>query len=323
MAVPTITSISPATGPAAGGNIVEITGTNFKIPTLTYTVPATVLVPTVSILINGETARNVGVISATRVRVLMPRYTGDPRPVTYSPVSIVLSNLDSLGAVILGETVTYSNCYTYETWIIGAPRTDPPVLTVYRYMVGALMREVCKHVSASTHVDFGDEGTGVRIDLESLPNIGIRVSLGRDVEWVERDNYNEEIDNGDGTVSIYNGRRTLMMNLDLTLSAEGEREAFFMVQAVTDFVTVNPLLNVPADSSLYPGVVNQYPVEIYKEAVQASNPGGADIVAYVIGLRVRGIETLPDWPIEKVRKILAVTRTETNMDGENPIHWAD
>lgn len=82
---PTITSVSPATGPAAGGTVVTITGTGFAAGA--------------TVSFDGVAATNVTVSNATTIVATTP--AGDPGPAT-----LVVTNLDGLGAS-LGGAFTY------------------------------------------------------------------------------------------------------------------------------------------------------------------------------------------------------------------------
>jgi hypothetical protein len=78
---PAITSVTPATGPAAGGTVVTITGTDFAAGA--------------SVTFNGVAGTNVTVTGTTTITVTTPG--GSPGPVT-----ILITNPDGLGTSIGG-----------------------------------------------------------------------------------------------------------------------------------------------------------------------------------------------------------------------------
>jgi len=316
MAVPTLSTVSPATGPAAGGSVIELTGTNFKLPVLSTAMPTPAITPTVAVTIGGRPARRVDVISATLVRVLVPRmWHQDPRTDQYTPVSIVLTNLDpSTGLPIAGESVTKTNAFTYERWVLGAPRQESPTTRILEELIWALSLQVERNTALATHVDYGEEGSAVVIDEAGLPSINLTASIQRDTEMAQFDNYPEEIDVDANTADYYEGPRTVMLICDLLLAANAASEALHLVQAVQDFVQVNPELDCAADPTLYPGETDMYPVEIWKDAQQASNPNNAALVVYSMQIRVRGIRILPDDPTLSVKKISTFTLTCGHFD---------
>ena len=78
MAVPTIATIAPVTGPAGGGELVSITGTNFRL----YTPPSSGVVQGrdncyVSVLFGSIASGLVLVFTAGRLDALAPAYDGD------------------------------------------------------------------------------------------------------------------------------------------------------------------------------------------------------------------------------------------------------
>lgn len=299
--------------------MVTLTGTNFKVPTLDYSIPTpTNITPTVSVTIGGRAARRVDVISATEVRVLTPRYWHrDPRADAYSAVDIVLSNLDSNGAVISGEVVTKASSYTYQRWDLGAPRQDPPTTRIAKELLQALAVEVERNVHRATHIDYGDEGTAVDVSAANLPSVNASVTVEKDDEYAARDYYPEEILQDDGSYDVYEGGRTVMLVVDLLLAGGTAGEAEHLAQAVQDFAQVNPLLDTSADPTLFDaGEEDQYPVEIWRDPQEVAAGVSSGMVVYSMQLRVRGIRTLPDDPVRNVKTITTVTVTFNTMDSD-------
>jgi hypothetical protein len=319
MAVPTITTVSPSIGPAAGDTLVTITGTNFKVPALVYDVPVSdTITPTVAVSIGGRAVRRVDVISATEVRVLTDRFWhADPRVDAFTAVSIVLSNLQSDGETpVTGETVVKAAAYTYKRWELGAPRPDTPATRILKELLQALAIEVERNTAVMTHVDYGEEGTSLVIDPAKLPSINVSVTVEKDVEFAQYDNTFEEIEQPDGTFKIYEGARTIQLVLDVMLAGEGVSEAMHLCHAVQDFVQVHPLLRCAADPVLYPGEEDDYPIEIWGDPKQVGISGISSMVVFTMQLRVRGIRTLPDDPTMEAQTIETVTLTEQHLDSD-------
>ncbi len=316
MAVPTITGVSPSTGPAAGGDLVTITGTNFKIPTLVYTIPTpTNITPTVSVTIGGRAVRRVEVISATKIRVLTSRYWHqDPRTDAFTAVSIVVSNLSSSGVVIPGEVVTKTSAYTYQRWVLGAPRQDPPTSRIAKEFMQALAIEVERNTYRATSIDYGEEGSAIVISEANLPSINVTMNIQKDIEYCAQDNYPEEILQNDGSYDLYEGGRTVQLVFDLLLAGATAGEAEHLCQAVQDFIQVNPLLTCSADPTLYAGLEDGYPIEIWRDPQQTNSPGNSGMIVYSMEVRVRGIRTLPDDPTQNVKTISTMTLTLNHIN---------
>jgi hypothetical protein len=321
MATPTITNVSPATGPAAGGNLVTLTGTNFKIPVLDFSIPTPAITPTVAVTVGGRAARRVDVISATEVRVLMPRlWHADPETDSYSASDIVLTNLDENGDPISGESVTETGGYTYERWALGPPRADPPMLKILRELIWALKLEVERNVYRTVHMDYAEDEAAVVIDHAKLPSINIILNMPKDVEYSQWDNYPEEVDIDADTAAVYEGAITKMLQLNLYLSGEGSREATALTSSVEEWVQVNPELHVEADQDLYPGEEDDYPVEISRFPQSMNSPNESNVVSFSMQLQVRGIAVLPTEPTYIAKKINEFIMTLTDTAGNNPAH---
>jgi len=322
MAIPTIANVTPSAGPSAGAQVAVITGTNFKIPVISYTIPMEPLIPTVSVTIGGRAARAVRVVTATQIQVLTPRYRGAIRDGTglleiYPAQDIVITNLDANGVAIPGETVTLVDGFTYERWVIGAPDTDGPILRVLRQLMNDMATDICQNVSVSKHSDYGELGAFTEIDLNDLPAIGLKVDAPRDVEWSSDDNGRVYVPRigGDGW-DEYEGMSTHMLMLDITLSGEGKREAMALVHRVREFVQVNPMLEVDADPDLYPGELDEYPVEIVQDAISIANPNNLNISAFSMGMQVRGIQLLPGEAVQQIRAAATFILGTSNMEAE-------
>src|SRR3990172_7365086 len=114
MAVPTITSVTPNSGPTAGRLLVAIAGTNFQLSPTPPPGPTNgILAPTVRVLFGTELAVNVAVVSSTKLYCYIP--SGDD-----GPVDVTVTHLDPLGVPIVGETVTAVAAFTYTRVLLTA-----------------------------------------------------------------------------------------------------------------------------------------------------------------------------------------------------------
>jgi hypothetical protein len=318
MAIPTITQVDPVEGPASGYNIIEVTGTNFRIPTVVPAVPTEDAVPTVKVLVGTQEALAVRVLSSTLIHAVVPP---DNRSAATASVAkdVSVQNIDDDGNDISGELATESSTYTYKPWKLGPDRKDPPMLKVTLEMIERLKREVTKTTSVHTHVDFADEGGGTLTQLSTIPCLGLKLSFPRDVEFAQWDNGFEEVaDPSDpDRVLLFRGQRTHMIVAAVTAVGEGLRETMFLLDGVMDSIMDNPYVEVSADEDLYPGSQDQYLFEISGYPVQGGNQGNGKLVVCSMQIRVRGIRHISDYPTKVVWKMAEAYLTETNMEGEN------
>lgn len=328
MAVPTITDISPDTGHPGGGQMIEITGTNFREQPSTPSVPPHAY-KSVAVTVDGVAAEEVLVVSSTLLRVRVPDYRGDPNPelpgtvdesvsrVTFPAVDIVVTNLDDDGDPIGGETVTEASAFSYVQPLIRAPAGDPPLYQVFREFLWLLKRQVVSRVARATHTDFGDSGEKITV-LSKHPSIGLQMNLLRDPEYSYFDNETILVDNGDNTWSEYDASKTFMMMCPMTLSSQSETEVHHMVDALIDAHMATPWLNVQPDPSWPPGALNRYPLEMVDMPTQVGTVDRANIHAFAATMRIRGIPLVREDPLTTtIRRRMTISLGTTDVDGND------
>lgn len=171
MPIPTITTVEPTTGPSMGGNLVFLTGTNFLLPTPNspddgVTLP---LDPSVSITVGGVAVpwANILPASDTRIGFIAPKETILPSEVN-SVVDITVTNLDSSGTPIPGETVTEVDAYTYvRPDLSHEARSD--LTRVVLMLLTRLVSEVVQNTSHMEHPDYDEDTSTVYVDPARLP----------------------------------------------------------------------------------------------------------------------------------------------------------
>jgi hypothetical protein len=152
MAIPTITSIQPARGPASGQTLITITCTGMRLPPQPPAgrptkggLPQTVGIrigaqPATRVLVR-EDATNPGGTIAT---CLTP--AGTP-----GPADIVIQNLDDAGQPIAGEVVLLPSAFTYERTALS---TESSLTRLVRALLRALKAQVIENVNLTVHTDF-------------------------------------------------------------------------------------------------------------------------------------------------------------------------
>ena len=342
MAVPTFTSVSPTVGSPAGGQVVEIVGTNFRTTPVQYTVPQAEQYAPVKVTFAGVLAEYVQAVSSTLLRVAVPTARFDPNVpamldptvsrVTFPAVDVVITNLDIDGNPITGEAVTATEAYTYEQPLMRLPEADPPMLQVFRSFLYLLKSSLVSRAAKSTHTDYGEDGAQYTI-LAAHPSVGITLSWLRDPEYSHYDNERQVVSVGGGIYKEFDVQKTVMMVAELVLSAKTETELFHLCQSLTDLVLASPWLTVAPDID-FPGDLaalqssrgepstglNKYPLEEISPLEQIGNIGRTNVKAYSTRLRVRGIPFIRGDPSQTaIHQISTIELTSVNMQGQNPV----
>lgn len=174
MAIPTITSIDPALGHTGGGALVEIIGTNFRVPTVQPAVagePVPVAPPSVEVTFGGVVAPRVQFISDTRIFVVTPE-------VDEADVDVVLSNIDDSGVLIPGELVTVVDGFVYRRPQL---HIASDLVTVIRNLILTLRRQIHPSVTLTVHTDFDDTSADL-LNIAKLASVPALVLQGPKIE---------------------------------------------------------------------------------------------------------------------------------------------
>lgn len=205
MAVPTLTACSPSVI-FTGGQLVTLTGTNFRLPYPLPDVdgPLPVPPPTVSVKVNGTEAEQVQVLSATSLTCLVG--ANDPT----DEVSIEVQNLDVDGESIPGEVVT-------EEGLLEFARAD---LTrqadgdrVTQQLMRLLIQQVIPNVIKSVETDYSSDPEATVFGIPDVATLPCVVVSGPRERWSPiYDEKAPERSDGDGAVA----RTRLIKTVDLT-----------------------------------------------------------------------------------------------------------
>lgn len=168
MAVPTIINVIPSGGPTSGWTLVEIYGSNFRLP------PdppeggvAPVPGPTVRVEFGGTEAQEVKVISPIRLIALTAaRDPGD--------VDVTVTNLDDDGEPIPGETVTATDAYTYALPDLTVLSTTARVT---KALIQELKRQVLDEVVLTEHTEW-DENPEDGLDIAAVAKLPALILTG-------------------------------------------------------------------------------------------------------------------------------------------------
>lgn len=240
MAVPTITDVSPTTG-WTGGQVIKITGTNFRLPTTPAAdfggkLPAPL--PTVEVKFGSVASERVWVRSDTLLEALAP--VADP-----GVADVSVQNLDDDGDPIAGETVTSVGGFTY----LRPKLTDKPDFQrVIEQVIIEFRRQVLENTSISSHVDF-DAEVGGQLDLTHIGKLPAVVLAGPDVveQRIYSTNEWRDVALDANTFERHRAPQTVTLEFEVIALSEFAQQLIALEALVLQFFNRNPFLRVLRD----------------------------------------------------------------------------
>lgn len=246
MAVPTITSITPATGLAIGLTPVKIVGTNFRAAS--YPPPASVdgsgeWQQTCSVTLDGIEADSVMVLDSETIWITVPEYLGDYSTIP-AAVDVVITNLDDSGTPIGGETVTEAGGYTYTRQDLTA---EGALSWVCDQVLQWFRRNILEATVMTTDTEYADAVADGVIALATIPAISlIGPTIDDDPYRQDRQDHDEDTQNETETNVFINEkpRSAKVMGWQLHVFGRTKTEAVNLLEAVEDIVTSRGRLRI-------------------------------------------------------------------------------
>lgn len=250
MAVPTISSVSPAAGHSGGKTLVEITGTNFRLPTAPPAVNGITpeAEPSLLVTFGGTAAKRVDVLSTTRAYVLTP--IGDPSD---TPIDVVVTNLDADGAEIPGETATLASVWRFVRPDVTDERSD--LVRLVDAFVAELKRQITPNVVWPEDTDYdGDTGDTLSVtEVPAFPGLIVAATeLADNAFYSERSKI--EVENPDDSDGFIEMEPPVTVDLVFTVVgvSDNTKELLNLAAVTKRFFRKNPYLTMardPDDSS--------------------------------------------------------------------------
>ena len=322
MAIPTFTSVSSIAGPTAGGELVTITGTNFKVPVSSFVIPQPSAVRSVEVLFDGIAAKYVDVVSATTLRVRTPQARLEPTDdlaifdpnvarVNFPAVAITIRNQDASGDPIAGEEVIAAAAYAYQQPLHITGGGTPPLLQVHFEVLRKFIREVMSNVSGHTHTDFGVAKSGLEPIsaatnislLARVPAFGLRLSIMDDPDYNYLDNEPTVVPDGAGAFAEYRTKKTVAMQYSIRIRTKDQFEGMAVMSTLILLQEASPLVEVQPDSRHVGDLgdwqvdngeprtgVNRYPLEEVSPPVEANSDNADNTRIYTAVYQVRGVQ---------------------------------
>lgn len=279
MAKPTLTSISPASGPASGGDLVTLRGT---------------FGARVAVRFGDSLATTLSVRDEGGASIAQLRTPAHPEAL----VDVALSNLDVAGNAVVGESVTLSGAYRFLR-----PRIvrEADLTRLIRTLLRELKRQVIENVSLSVAVDFDDtplDGLDVTA-IAKLPSLVLSGPRIKENRFYSTNTLEEEIVAGPSGPEIRRRRPPFTVDLEFAITGASDRavELLNMMTAVAGFLDRNRWLAMdrdPADATK--GAV-RWEMDASGE-LQTNLEGKDDIRAFTWGLVIRGFDVDEGLPLD-------------------------
>lgn len=247
MAIPTITDISPDSGPAAGGALVVITGTNFRL----YTPPVAGYVggsdpAYVSVTFGGEAAERVWVEAADTLVAYIPMYPGDPDLESFPAMDVVVQNLDDDLVPIAGESATAVSGFTFSRDPLRQPtlQLESPFARITRQLLQWLKKQTLMLSVAKTHTDYSTDG--IIVAQAGVPSLHL---VGPDVVEDAYGWENPDIEENLAGDEFQLWPNPVMHTLGYSLIGQSDSQIEFLtlMGLVNKFFRRNPYLLLPGD----------------------------------------------------------------------------
>ncbi len=318
MAIPTITSIQPARGPASGQTLVTITGTGMRLPPqppagrpTTAGLPQTVQIrvgaqPATRVLVREEPGLPVGTIATC----LTP--AGTP-----GPADIIIQNLDDAGQPIAGEAVLLPSAFTYER---PALSMESSLTRLVRTLLRTLKAQVIENVNLTVHTDF-DASPEDGLQLAAVARLPALVLAGPELRQSRTYSINQqpvhELPNADG-LALHRVPYTVDVGFTLIGMTDRTAELLNLMSLCTLFLHKNKHLALARDPDAPEAGHVAYEMDFAPggQFQVRSQPNDSNVRQFVGELVIRGfdIDEPQGIPVEHVRMSSAIELSAGRME---------
>jgi hypothetical protein len=279
MAKPTLTSISPVSGPASGGDLVTLQGAFASRVAVRFGDAPAVIV----------SVRDEAGLAIAQVRT--PAHAE-------APVDVTLSNIDAAGKPVAGESITLAGAYRFLR-----PRIvrEADLTRLIRSLLRELKRQVIENVSLSVAVDFDDaplDGLDVTA-IAKLPSLVLSGPRIKENRFYSTNTLEEEIVAGANGPEIRRRRPPFTVDLEFAITGASDRavELLNMMTAVAAFLDRNRWLSMERDPASPTGGEVRWEMDASGE-LQTNLEGKDDVRAFTWGLVIRGFDVDEGLPLD-------------------------
>jgi hypothetical protein len=306
MAVPTITSITPNHGAAAGGNFIEIVGTNFRLVTPpAYGYIGGPVLETVRVLFGGFAAPTVNMWSSTVLGVEPPPCLLDADLLRFPPVNVRVQNIDDAGSPVAGEEVLVPEAYTYEREPLRMPTMgkESPFARIARAIIQLIKREIV--LEGGIHVSTDYSPDGIVINKAKVPSLFLTNTRAiPDSYGYENENFWEL--QPDGSALCWPAPTMHTVIFDVMGSSDFEVEYLALMSAARKLVRKHGYIVIPADVPA--GVNIRMPFAMPDEPSMGAGDRNSNLNTFLATVEVRRVPvvylppSLRTWPVETMHQ---------------------
>lgn len=297
MAIPTISSVSPTTGPVDGNTLVDIRGTGFRLPTeptaeeLASSSPLGDPEPSVRVWFGELEARRVRVVSSSRLLANPPTASAP------GAVAIRVENIDDFGAVIEGNTVLEESVVAAAAFTYQRPNlsTEGDLQRLIRTLILRLTAEVVEEVVLTQHTDWDDDPAEAlrKAAIAKLPAVilaGPRIVENKVYRSAQRPT--SELSGGGSRV--YRNARTVDLLFSVGVIANQPMVMLNLVEAVTRWVQANPWIRFAVSSGSSTRVRYELEFDDGGDLQIDSRPTSSNILTATGTIAIRGFDFAGD-----------------------------
>lgn len=285
MAVPTILSISPVSGPTRGQTLVEILGTGFQLPGAPPpSGPVPTPPPTVRVTFGGNLCPLIAVVSSARIIVQAPAgFVG-------AAVDVVVTNIDALGAQIGAETVLAVGVYTY---VYPPLRAESALVRLIRTFMRDLKQKIIPEVVHTWSSDYYDVALSVEelrlAQFPALVLIGPRMPINRFYSVNKAD----DVQTSPSSFIMRAAPLTVDLVFLLVGISDKTIENFNFEQITLDHFNRTKSIDLVRDTADLSKGTNTYEMEFspYQEEVRVSvRANTSNVRTFSLGVEIRGFD---------------------------------
>ena len=280
MAIPTLASATPGTGPASGGDLVRLVGTGFA--------------PSVAVRFGERAATIVAVREEAGVSLADVRTPAHEARV----VDVELQNLDANDVPVAGESVLLAGAYRFARATVAR---EADLTRIIRQLLRELKRQVLANVSATVSVDYDDtviDGLNV-IAMAKVPSLVLSGPTLRPNRFYSANVPHEDVVAGSSGPELVRRKPPYTVDLVFTLTAASERtaELFNLMAAVATFLNRNRWLELPRDPNDAARGVARWELDADGE-FRTQLGSKDDVRAFTCGFVVRGFDVDEGLPLD-------------------------
>ncbi len=280
MAAPTLSSVTPASGPTSGGDLVRLVGLDFA--------------PQLAVRFGAAPAEVVSVRVEGGVSVADVRSPAHPEAL----VPVVVENLDAAGVPVPGELATLPGAYRF---VRGPLVAEATVTRLVRALLRMLKAQVAENTTMTVALDYDDTPDDQLrvVPLAKLPALVLSGPTVRDSRFYATNVPHEDVVAGVLGPELRRRRPAFTVDLAFALTAASDRtaELLNLMASVASFLNRNRWLVLPRDPAR--PELGRVRWEMDPEGDFRTNlHGQGDVRVFTCGFVVRGFDLDEGLPMD-------------------------